>query len=185
MVDKQNFKIAILVSFFIGGLIGMLGYDRFLADTYTELPPKIITKTEYIPIQIPVVDSVPVIVKVPEYIYIKDTIIKDKVLPLNNYVGSEKTINGLLYYDITTAGYLTSYKFRTDYKIKTFIPQTTTTISTTKIKNKNPKGLYFGILLNQQLTPFGKVDYLDNQYIFSYQYSPIGGHAIGVSKKLF
>lgn len=183
MVDKQNFKISILIAFFVGGLIGMFGYDRFLADKYIELPPKVVTKTEYIPIQIPIVDSVFVEVKIPKYIYIRDTIIKNKVLPLNNYVGSERTINGLVYYDITTAGYLTNYKFKTDYKIKTFIPQTTTTINTTSIKK--PKGLYLGLGINQQFSPFGKVDYLDNQYIFSYQFSPVGGHAIGVSKKLF
>lgn len=71
-----------------------------------------------------------------------------------------------------------------DYKI----PVVTNTITETKTEKVivKPKGVYLGAGINSMLRPSVKAAYLDNKYLFEYQYSPMDGlHHVGVSKKLF
>lgn len=71
-----------------------------------------------------------------------------------------------------------------DYKI----PVVTNTITETKTETivKKPKGIYIGGAVNSILEPSASVSYLDNKYLFSYQYQPFSRtHQIGISKKLF
>jgi hypothetical protein len=71
-----------------------------------------------------------------------------------------------------------------DYRI----PVVTNTITETKTETivKKPKGIYLGAGINSLLHPAAKISYLDNKYLFQYQYQPLEGvHQIGVSKKLF
>ena len=71
-----------------------------------------------------------------------------------------------------------------DYKI----PVVTNTITNTETKTivQKPKGIYLGAGINSLMQPSGKVSYLDNKYLFEYQYQPLQKiHQIGVSKKLF
>jgi hypothetical protein len=68
------------------------------------------------------------------------------------------------------------------------IPVVTNTITNTETKTiiQKPKGIYLGAGVNSLIQPSAKVSYLDNKYLFEYQYQPIQGvHQIGVSKKLF
>jgi len=68
------------------------------------------------------------------------------------------------------------------------IPVVTNTITETKTQTiiQKPKGIYLGAGINSILQPSGKVAYLDNKYLFEYQYSPMQRiHQIGISKKLF
>ena len=68
------------------------------------------------------------------------------------------------------------------------LPVVTNTIIETKTETKvvKPKGIYLGAGINSLLQPSGKVAYLDNKYLFEYQYSPMQRlHQVGVSKKLF
>lgn len=68
------------------------------------------------------------------------------------------------------------------------IPVVTNTITNTETKTiiQKPKGLYVGANVNSLLQPSAGVAYLDNKYLFQYQYQPIQKvHQIGVSKKLF
>jgi hypothetical protein len=68
------------------------------------------------------------------------------------------------------------------------IPVVTNTITNTETKTiiKKPKGIYLGAGVNSLLQPSAKVSYLDNKYLFEYQFQPMEGvHQIGVSKKLF
>ena len=68
------------------------------------------------------------------------------------------------------------------------IPVVTNTITNTETKTiiQKPKGFYLGANVNSLLQPSANVAYLDNKYIFQYQYQPLQGvHQIGVSKKLF
>jgi hypothetical protein len=64
----------------------------------------------------------------------------------------------------------------------------TNTITETKTETivKKPKGIYLGVGVNSLLKPGGKIAYLDNKYLFEYQFNPLERvHQIGVSKKLF
>jgi hypothetical protein len=68
------------------------------------------------------------------------------------------------------------------------IPVVTNTITETKTETivQKPKGIYLGASVNSLLQPGAKVAYLDNKYLFSYQYQPLQKvHQIGVAKKLF
>jgi hypothetical protein len=71
-----------------------------------------------------------------------------------------------------------------DYKI----PVVTNTITNTETRTiiEKPKGIYLGAGVNSLLKPSASVAYLDNKYLFQYQYQPMQKiHQIGVSKKLF
>jgi hypothetical protein len=68
------------------------------------------------------------------------------------------------------------------------IPVVTNTITNTKTETiiQKPKGIYLGAGVSSLLEPSAKISYLDNKYLFQYQYQPFQGvHQIGVSKKLF
>ena len=71
-----------------------------------------------------------------------------------------------------------------DYKI----PVVTNTITNTETRTiiQKPKGIYLGAGINSVLHPSASVAYLDNKYLFQYQYQPLQKiHTLGVSKKLF
>jgi hypothetical protein len=68
------------------------------------------------------------------------------------------------------------------------IPVVTNTITNTETRTiiEKPKGIYLGAGVNSLLKPSASVAYLDNKYLFQYQYQPMEKiHQIGVSKKLF
>jgi hypothetical protein len=71
-----------------------------------------------------------------------------------------------------------------DYKI----PVVTNTITNTETRTiiQKPKGIYLGAGVNSLLKPSASVAYLDNKYLFQYQYQPVTKiHTLGISKKLF
>jgi hypothetical protein len=71
-----------------------------------------------------------------------------------------------------------------DYKL----PVVTNTITNTETKTivQKPKGIYLGGGVNSLLQPSASVSYLDNKYLFQYQFQPLQRiHQIGVAKKLF
>jgi hypothetical protein len=71
-----------------------------------------------------------------------------------------------------------------DYKL----PVVTNTITNTETKTiiQKPKGIYLGGGVNSLLQPSASVAYLDNKYLFSYQFQPLQKvHQIGLAKKLF
>jgi hypothetical protein len=68
------------------------------------------------------------------------------------------------------------------------IPVVTNTITNTETRTiiEKPKGIYLGAGVNSLLKPSASVAYLDNKYLFQYQYQPVTKiHTLGVSKKLF
>jgi hypothetical protein len=68
------------------------------------------------------------------------------------------------------------------------IPVVTNTITNTETRTiiEKPKGVYLGAGVNSLLKPSASVAYLDNKYLFQYQFQPVTKiHTLGVSKKLF
>jgi hypothetical protein len=68
------------------------------------------------------------------------------------------------------------------------LPVVTNTITNTETRTivQKPKGIYLGGGVNSLLEPSASVSYLDNKYLFQYQYQPMQRiHQIGVAKKLF
>jgi len=75
-----------------------------------------------------------------------------------------------------------------DIKNKFAIPVVTNTITNTETKTiiKKSKGLYLGANINSLVQPGATASYVDDKYIFQYQYQPVTKiHTLGVSKKLF
>lgn len=71
-----------------------------------------------------------------------------------------------------------------DYKL----PVVTNTVIETKTETiiKKSKGFYLGANVNSLLQPSANASYVDDKYLFSYQFQPLQRvHQIGVSKKLF
>jgi hypothetical protein len=68
------------------------------------------------------------------------------------------------------------------------MPVVTNTITETKTETiiKKSKGLYLGANVNSALNLGASASYVDDKYIFQYQFQPLQKvHQIGVSKKLF
>jgi hypothetical protein len=68
------------------------------------------------------------------------------------------------------------------------IPVVTNTITNTETQTiiKKSKGLYLGASINSLLNPGATASYVDDKYLFQYQYQPVTRiHTLGVSKKLF
>lgn len=71
-----------------------------------------------------------------------------------------------------------------DYKL----PVVTNTIIETNTETiiKKSKGLYLGANVNSDLNLGASASYVDDKYLFSYQFQPVTRiHTLGVSKKLF
>ena len=68
------------------------------------------------------------------------------------------------------------------------IPVVTNTIIETNTETiiKKSKGFYLGANVNSALNLGASASYVDDKYLFSYQFQPVTRiHTLGVSKKLF
>lgn len=187
MWEKNNIGLGLVVAFLLGALLGMYAYDRILAP---EASTKTITevKTEYVPVEIPVVQKEYIEVPVPKPIYLRDTIIKEVTYPINKYRGAERLYNGNLHYEIDVAGELLSYKFRPDFKINTLVPVNTITHTTTNTYYKT--GWYVGGGAEVGLIgiePFVSVSVITKKgWQLDYGYKPTtSSHLVGVKRRIF
>jgi hypothetical protein len=144
LISKSKLKIIVLTTFFVGVVVGMLTFDSVNnIDTQTKIEYQ--TRVEYKTIEVPVKTTEYITVKVPTPTYVKDTVYLDKSFPLNNYTGIERTVFGNLHYDITTAGYLTSTKFKPDFLVNVSVPTITNSIKETNTVIKKPTGLFLTV----------------------------------------
>jgi hypothetical protein len=134
------------------------------------------------------------IVEVKDTVYIPKTKIKTEVLRDTVLVDFKPQISAFtasfpFEYGSTNVsgevlGEVLKMTATSDFKI----PVVTNTITETKTETivKKQKGIYLGAGVNSLLDPSVSVSYLDNKYLFSYQFQPLEKiHQIGVSKKLF
>jgi hypothetical protein len=175
----QRIQIAILA--FLGGVIlTFVFYPRQEQETVYKF--KTVTKTDTL-----FVDKL-------ETVYIPKTKIKTEVLRDTILIDFKPQISlfkttipfeyGNTYLSGEVIGEVLKMTATNDYKI----PVVTNTITNTETKTiiEKPKGLYLGAGVNSLLKPSASVAYLDNKYLFQYQYQPMQKiHQIGVSKKLF
>jgi hypothetical protein len=178
MID-QRIQIAILA--FLGGVIlTFVVYPRHEQETVYKF--ETVTKTDTL-----FVDKL-------STVYIPQTKIKTEVLRDTILIDFKPQISlfkttipfeyGNTYLSGEVLGEVLKMTATNDYKI----PVVTNTITNTETKTiiEKPKGIYLGAGVNSLLQPNAKVSYLDNKYLFEYQYQPLQKvHQIGVSKKLF
>ena len=177
--DKQKIKIAIL-AFIAGIIIAFIFYPKPESETFYKF--ETVTKTDTL------------IVEVKDTVYVPKTKIKTEVLrdtilidfkpKISQFNASFPFEYGSTNVSGEVLGEVLKMTAINDFKI----PVVTNTITETKTETivQKPKGIYLGASVNSLLQPGAKVAYLDNKYLFSYQYQPLQKvHQIGVAKKLF
>ena len=177
--DNQKIQIAIL-SFLAGVILAFVVYPRPEVETVYKFETKVKIDTIYTR----VVDTV----YVPK-MWIKSQVLRDTVLvnyqpKISLFKASIPSEYGSTHLSGEVLGEVLKMTATNDFKI----PVVTNTITETKTETiiKKPKGIYLGASVNSLLDPGAKVSYLDNKYLFSYQYQPLEKlHTLSVSKKLF
>jgi hypothetical protein len=179
MMDREQTRIA-GIFFLIGAIVAIILFPKREIETVYKTTTRIEKDTIY--------------VASTDTIYIPKTMIKTKVLRDTVLLDSKPKISlfqttfpfeyGSTHVSGEVLGEVLKMTAINDYTI----PVVTNTITETKTEKVivKPKGIYLGAGVNSMLRPSGKVSYLDNKYLFEYQYSPMDGvHHVGVSKKLF
>ena len=179
MMDRKDLYTSAL--FFLGGLIaGFILFPKPEVETIY----KTTTKTETDTIYVASIDT----------IYVPKTRIKTEVLRdtiLVNYrpqISRFETFFPSAYGNTKVSGEVLGEVLKMTAINDYSIPVVTNTITETKTERivVKPKGIYLGAGINSLLEPSAKISYLDNKYLFQYQFSPFTSvHQIGVSKKLF
>ena len=179
LLDDERIRIAI-ISFLIGVILTFVIYPK--PEQETVYKTQRVTKTDTL-----FVTSI-------DTIYIPKTKIKTKVLrdtvlinfkpKISRFETSFPFDNGSTKVSGEVLGEVLKMTAINDYKL----PVVTNTITETKTETivVKPKGLYLGAGVNSLLKPSASVTYLDNKYLFQYQFEPLQRvHQIGVAKKLF
>ena len=177
--DNQKIKIATL-AFFAGILVAYIFFPKIESETVYKF--ETVTKTDTL------------IVEVKDTVYVPKTKIKTEVLRdtvLINFKPQISQFNASFPFEYGSTnvsgevlGEVLKMTATNDFKI----PVVTNTITNTETKTivEKAKGIYLGASVNSLLQPGAKVSYLDNKYIFQYQFQPLQKiHQIGVAKKLF
>ena len=179
LLDDERIRIA-TIAFLIGLLLAFVIFPRPESETVYKF--ETVTKTDTL-----IVDKV-------ETVYIPKTKIKTQVLRDTILVDFKPKISQFnasfpFEYGSTNVsgevlGEVLKMTATSDFKI----PVVTNTITNTETKTivQKPKGIYLGAGVNSLIQPSASVSYLDNKYIFQYQFQPLQKiHQIGVAKKLF
>ena len=177
--DTQKIQIAIL-AFFAGVILAFIFYPkpeaeeiyRFSTVTETDTIYKHINDTVYVPKT-----------KIKTEV-LRDTILVDYKPIIKSFSTTTPFEYGNTYVSGEVLGDVLKMSVTNDFKI----PTVTNTITNTETKTiiQKPKGIYIGASINSLLDPGAKVSYLDNKYLFQYQYQPVTRiHSLGISKKLF
>jgi hypothetical protein len=178
-MEDKKIQIAI-ISFLIGVVLTFIIYPKPEAEEIYKFTT--VTETDTL------------IVEVKDTVYIPKTKIKQTVLRDTVLVDHKPIIKafstttpfeyGNTYVSGEVLGEVLKMSVTNDFKI----PVVTNTVTNTETRTivQKPKGIYLGAGVNSLLKPSASVSYLDNKYLFQYQYQPLQRiHQIGVSKKLF
>lgn len=179
LLDDERIRIAI-ISFLIGVLLAFVVYPRPEQETIYKF--ETVTNTDTLMVEVK--DTVYVPKKWIKSQIIRDTILVDYKPQISLFKTSIHSEYGSTNVSGEVLGEVLKMTATNDFKI----PVVTNTITETKTETiiKKSKGIYLGASVNSLLEPSAKVSYLDNKYIFEYQYQPFTrSHQIGVSKKLF
>ena len=177
--DTQKIQIATL-AFFAGVILAFIFYPkpeaeevyRFSTVTKIDTVYKEIKDTVYVP-KMRIKSQV-----------LRDTILVNHKPVIKSFSTTTPFEYGNTYVSGEVLGDVLKMSVTNDFKI----PTVTNTITNTETKTiiQKPKGIYIGASINSLLDPGAKVSYLDNKYLFQYQYQPVTKvHSLGISKKLF
>jgi hypothetical protein len=178
MID-QRIQIAILA--FLGGVIlAFVVYPRPEVETVYKF--ETVTKTDTLIVEVK--DTVYVPKNKIKTEFLRDTVLIDFKPEISLFKTSIPSEYGSTHVSGEVLGEVLKMTATNDFKI----PVVTNTITNTETRTiiQKPKGIYLGAGVNSLLKPSASVAYLDNKYLFQYQYQPVTKiHTLGVSKKLF
>jgi hypothetical protein len=162
--DQMIYTLIFVTGFLIGALST---YALFLpeVETVTEVREVHTTKTEYVktPPEI-------IFLRSPRAVYLRDTVIQERVYPINRYQGIERTMNGSFTWTAHTSGFLNDINFKTDFQTKVI----TNTIERDKLTTITviQKGVFAGGGVASDRTIHVGASYLGKNYIAGVDYSP-------------
>ena len=177
--DSQKIQIAI-VSFFAGVILAFIFYPKPEAEEVYRFSTKTETDTVYKEIK----DTVYIPKTKMKTEVLRDTILVDYKPTINSFSTTTPFEYGNTYVNGEVLGEVLKMSVTNDFKI----PVVTNTITNTETKTiiKKSKGIYLGANINSLLDPGATASYVDDKYMFQYQYQPMTKiHTLGVSKKLF
>jgi hypothetical protein len=179
LLDDERIRIA-TIAFLIGVVLTFIIYPK--PEFETVYKTKSVTKTDTL------------FVTSTDTVYIPKTRIKTQVLRDTVLIDFKPQISrfrttfpsdyGNTYINGEVLGEVLKITATNDFKI----PVVTNTITNTETKTiiQKPKGIYVGAGVNSLIQPSASISYLDNKYLFTYQFQPLQGvHQIGVAKKIF
>jgi hypothetical protein len=178
-MEDQKIKIAI-VSFIAGVILAFI----FISKPETEEVYRFTTVTETDTLFVDKVSTVYIPKTSIKTEVLRDTILVDFKPQISLFETSFPFEYGSTKVSGEVLGEVLKMTATSDYQI----PVVTNTITNTETRTiiEKPKGIYLGAGINSVLHPSASVAYLDNKYLFQYQYQPVTKiHTLGVSKKLF
>ena len=179
MMHDQRIQIAI-ISFLAGVILAFVVYPRPEVETVYKFETKVESDTIYTR----VVDTVYIPKTKIKTQVLRDTVLVDFKPQISLFKTSIPSEYGSTHLSGEVLGEVLKMTATYDFKI----PVVTNTITNTETRTiiQKPKGIYLGASINSMLDPGAKVSYLDNKYLFQYQYQPVTKvHSLGISKKLF
>ena len=179
LLDDERIRIAI-ISFLIGVLLAFVVYPRPEQETIYKFES--VTKTDTLIVEVK--DTVYVPKTKIKTEFLRDTILVDYKPKISQFNASFPFEYGSTNVSGEVLGEVLKMTATSDFKI----PVVTNTITNTETKTivQKQKGIYLGASVNSLLQPGAKVSYLDNKYIFQYQFQPLQKlHTLSVSKMLF
>jgi hypothetical protein len=177
--DTHKIQIA-TVSFLAGAILGFLFYPKPEAEEVY----KFTTVTKSDTVFIHDIDTVHVPKKEIKTEFVRDTILVDFKPTIKAFEATFPFEYGSTKVSGEVLGEVLKMSAISDYTV----PVVTNTVTNTETRTiiQKPKGIYLGAGVNSLLKPSASVAYLDNKYLFQYQYQPVTNiHTLGVSKKLF
>jgi hypothetical protein len=178
-MEDKKIQIAI-ISFLVGAILTLLVYPKPEAEEIYRFT----TVTETDTLFVDKVSTVYIPKKEIKTQVLRDTILVDHTPTINAFSSTTPFEYGNTYVNGEVLGEVLKMSVTNDFKI----PVVTNTITNTETRTiiQKPKGIYLGVGVSSMLDPGIKASYLDNKYIFEYQYQPVTNiHTLGVSKKLF
>jgi hypothetical protein len=179
LLDDERIRIAI-ISFLIGVLLAFVIYPRPEQETVYKF--ETVTKTDTLIVQVKDTVYVPK-TKIKTEV-LRDTVLIDFKPKISAFTASFPFEYGSTNVSGEVLGEVLKMTATSDFKI----PVVTNTITNTETKTivQKPKGIYLGAGVNSLIQPSASVSYLDNKYIFQYQFQPLEKlHTVSVSKKIF
>ena len=179
LLDDERIRIAVL-AFIAGVILAFIACPKAEQETVY----KFSTKTETDTIYSRHVETVYIPKTMIKTEVLRDTILIDYKPIISSFSATTPFEYGNTHVNGEVLGEVLKMSVTNDFNI----PVVTNTITNTETQTiiKKSKGLNLGASINSLLDPGAYVSYVDNKYVFQYQYQPVTKiHSLGVSKKLF